>query len=118
MNMRIIRINFIHNAKIILLVFLLSGCTSWLPEPHHIDIQQGNIIKQETRDLLKPGMTKSKIRSLLGNAILQDPFHPDRWDYIYSLTSDTDKHANSRLTLFFKDEQLIKIDDSHFAPAE
>jgi len=118
MNMSTIRLQLTHNAKIIFLTLLLSGCTSWLPQPHRIDIQQGNIIRQESRDQLKPGMSKADVRAILGDAILQDPFHPDRWDYIYSLKSDTKEQTSSRLTLFFKDDLLTKIDGSHFVPAE
>ena len=101
-----------------LLAILLSGCTSWLPEPHHIDIHQGNVIKQETRDQLSLGMTKSDVRALLGNAMLQDPFHPNRWDYIFSLRSDTRELPNSRLTLYFKDNELVEIDDKDFKSSE
>ena len=109
---------FSRSAAILVIAVLINACTTWLPEAHHIEIQQGNVIKQESRDLLQSGMTKQKVRSLLGNPILQDPYHPNRWDYIYRLKSDAIGAKSSRLTLFFEDDNLIRIDDTEFKPEE
>lgn len=109
---------FIRSATIIAIAVSTNACTTWLPEAHHIEIQQGNVIKQESRDSLQLGMTKQKVRSLLGNPILQDPYHPNRWDYIYRLKSDAVGAKSSRLTLFFEDDNLSRIDDTEFKAAE
>ena len=114
MHMKTIPRIFFRPTIITGLVLLLNACTSWLPEAHHIEIQQGNTIKQESRDRLQSGMTRQEIRTILGNPVLQDPYHPNRWDYIYRMKSDTKDVKASRLTLFFEDDRLIKIDDSDF----
>ena len=117
-HMRTIRINIFHASALLCITLLLNACASWLPEPHHIEIQQGNVIKQAERDALKPGMSKQEVQGMLGKAILRDPFHPDRWDYIYSMKSDTKKNLVSRLTVYFENNRLVSIDDSDFNPEE
>ena len=117
-HMRTIRINIFHVSALLLLATLLTACTSWLPDAHHIEIQQGNVIKQEDRDALKTGMSKREVQDILGKAVLRDPFHPDRWDYIYTMKSDDKPNATSRLTLHFENDQLVTIDDADFRPEE
>ena len=58
---------------------LASGCV------YRINIQQGNFLDQAAVDQVKPGMTRSQIRYLLGTPMVADPFAKDRWDYIYYL---------------------------------
>ena len=65
---------------------------------------------------MKTGMTKKEVQSILGVAILRDPFHPNRWDYIYSIRSETVQDRVSRLTVHFEDDRLITIDDAEFNP--
>jgi outer membrane protein assembly factor BamE len=35
---------------------------------------------------LRKGMTREQVRFVLGTPLLTDPFHADRWDYVYSYT--------------------------------
>ncbi len=79
---------------------------------HRIDIQQGNVITTDMVDELKIGMTKRQVRFVMGTPMLQDPFHPQRWDYIFTLQpGDTRKITESvRVTVYFKQDELIKID--------
>ena len=112
--MKTIRLIIFRSSFFTGLILLLNACTTWLPEAHHIEIQQGNVIKQEARDRLQAGMSKQNVRTILGNPVLQDPYHPNRWDYIYRIKSDKKGEKASRLTLFFKDNKLIKIDDTDF----
>ena len=100
----------------IIFIILLSACTSWLPEAHHIEIQQGNFITQTERDQLELGMSKEEVKEIIGKAILHDPYHPHRWDYIYTMKSEVKVNRVSRLTVYFEDEQLVAIDDSKFDP--
>ena len=93
------------------LVFTLSAC-----EPHRIDVQQGNKIKPDTLKKLKIGMSRKQVLFVLGTPLLKDPFHQDRWDYIYYLKPGNKTVKQSRVTLYFKKNKLIKIDDSKYAP--
>ncbi len=53
--------------------------------PYRIDIVQGNVVTHEQAALLKPGLTRLQVRDVLGTPLLTDPFHADRWDYIFTL---------------------------------
>jgi outer membrane protein assembly factor BamE len=91
------------------LLSLLPGCRSW-NIPYRIDVEQGNVIEQEQLDQLRPGMTKRQVAFLLGSPLLEDPFHPNRWDYFHSLETGTGTRWETKLALFFDDAgQLQRI---------
>ena len=105
---------------------LLSGCTSLkeagnaipdalnrLPLIHRPDIQQGNVVTQEAIDRLKPGMSKSQVRYILGTPMLVDAFHQDRWDYYYSMQKGREEPIQERAALFFSDDRLIRIEGDY-----
>ena len=48
-------------------------------------IAQGNLLRQDDVDQVEVGMTRSQVRFLLGTPMIDDPFHADRWDYVYYL---------------------------------
>ena len=62
-------------SGLVLTCSLISGCTSWLPEAHKLDITQGNAIKRETLDKVQVGMNMEEIQTILGTPTLKDPFH-------------------------------------------
>ena len=105
-----------HKLTLIILASLLalSGCTSLLPEPHKLDIQQGNRIKQEDISKLKLGMTGKQVKFILGTPLLRDGFHSNRWDYIDYLKPGKGDARQSRLSLIFDNDSLISIDDSQY----
>jgi outer membrane protein assembly factor BamE len=102
--------------SLLLFCGLLSGCASWLPDAHRPDLTQGNAIKQEDLAKLRPGMDKAKVVEIIGNPTLLDPFHADRWDYIYRYIPGHGKAEESRLTLFFDGDILKSIDKSGYKP--
>jgi outer membrane protein assembly factor BamE len=99
---------------VFVMLFTLSACEYLLPEPHKIDIQQGNQLKQEDVEKLYTGMSRNDVIGLLGKPLIEDPFHPDRLDYVYRLKPGKGKLKKSRLTLYFKDNALIRIDSKEF----
>lgn len=103
--------NLIFIISLLVAMLITAGC-----QPHRIDIQQGNRIKPETLAQLKPGMTRSQVIFLLGTPLLQDPFHKDRWDYIYYLKPGNKEVRQSRVTLYFDGDTLSRIDDSGYQP--
>ena len=60
-------------------------------------------------DRLKPGMTKSQVNFVLGNAVIDDPLEVDRWDYVYSIQLPNGSVIRKILSVYFIDEHL-----SHF----
>ena len=93
---------------------LLGACAEWLPEPHKLDLQQGNTIKLEQLEAIEIGMTKAEVRKIMGSPMLSDPFHNQRWDYIYRFIPNKGFVRKSLLTLYFEDEVLVKIDDTEY----
>ena len=83
---------------------LLAACAtkpSFINE-YKIDIQQGNVLKQEMVAQLKPGQTRDQVRFLLGTPMISDVFHQQRWDYVYSYMSGRTREVEMRkLTVFF-----------------
>lgn len=94
-------------------LFLAACSTTQLPiSPHKIDVQQGNVIDREVLEKLKPGLTRSQVRFLLGTPLVVDPFRDNRWDYVYNYRSSGKLTAQKRLTLFFDRDVLNRIETS------
>ncbi|MBI5450043.1 MAG: outer membrane protein assembly factor BamE [Gammaproteobacteria bacterium] len=97
--------------KILILILavgtlLQGGCAIHTPE-----IQQGNIIDDKAVATLRPGMTRSQVRFVLGNPALKDPFHANRWDYIYTLDTGIKGQPPQRrhLAVFFTADTLERF---------
>jgi len=97
---------------ILLPVFtVLSACGSWwLPRPHKIDIQQGNLLSTETVSQIEVGMSKTQVRSLLGASITSNQINPDRWEYIYSINRSGEKPEVQRLSLEFQNDKVASLE--------
>ena len=96
------------------LVLSLAGCGAEggrkLPGVYRPDIQQGNIIEQDMLDRLKPGMDKNQVKFIMGTPAVADPFHSNRWDYVYSYSKGGARREQRHLTLYFEDDKLAYID--------
>ena len=96
---------------VLLLAVLSASCTSTLPslKPYHLDIQQGNVVTSKMMLQLKPGMTKSQVRYVMGTPLLQDSFHQDRWDYLYQMSKGGKLVERRRVILEFKNDGLASV---------
>ena len=90
-----------------LLPAVLAGC---MLTPHRIDIQQGNYVDQEMVAKLKPDMTRSQVRFILGTPLVADVFHPNRWDYVYLTGKAGEVRRQRRITAVFDGDKLKHID--------
>lgn len=93
----------------------LVGCGGWSNpveriSPYKVDIQQGNAVSQEMLARLKPGMTPSQVRFVLGTPLLVDPFRANRWDYVYRLVKAGKLVEQRRVTVVFEDDRLKAIE--------
>lgn len=95
-----------RGALLIVASLYLAGCAIY-----KVDIPQGNVLTAEMRENLKPGMTKRQVRYVLGSPAVIDPFHPERWDYIYSLRKGSGEFQQERLSLTFSEDRLLRIED-------
>ncbi len=86
----------------------LAGCT--IPGVYKIDIQQGNVVTQDMIDQLRPGMTRRQVRFVMGSPLITDTFHPDRWDYLYSIKPGGGERLQERVSLVFdRNDQLVGL---------
>ena len=81
-----------------------TGCV------YRANIAQGNLIKQEDLDQAEVGMTRVQIRFLLGTPMIDDPFHKDRWDYVYYLKiGRKDAAAKRWVSVIFTEDRVSEI---------
>lgn len=92
---------------------LLGGCGNFgsmdFPGVYKISIPQGNIITQDMVDQLRPGMTKRQVIFVMGTPLVRDPYHQDRWDYVYNFQPGGGERGQERLSVVFEDDQLVSI---------
>ena len=100
-------------------ILILNGCATPdlnTPIVYKMEIQQGNEIDSEMLLKLKPGMTKSQVKFILGTPLIADSFHKDRWDYLYVInTYDSTKNKlgfteRRHVVLNFEKELLNSIE--------
>lgn len=89
--------------------FSLCGCQSKLLTVYKIDVQQGNAVEAETVEKIKLGMSKEQVHFALGTPLINDSFHPDRWDYIYLFIPGYGETQRRQLTLLFDRDEVIDI---------
>ena len=108
--------------QLIVLSLMLAACSSFtLPTlssitPHKIDVQQGNLITPELREQVKVGMSRTLVRSIMGTPLVNDPFHTNRWDYVYRLEQKGKLVEQQHMVLYFKDDVVIRVDDDGMPP--
>ncbi|HET9700417.1 MAG TPA: outer membrane protein assembly factor BamE [Burkholderiales bacterium] len=105
-------------AAILLLALGIAACAppDWLT-PYRVEVNQGNYVTQDMVSKLRPGMTKTQVRFVLGTSLLNDPFHKDRWDYIYVLQKDERIIQRRVLTVIFVDDKLQRVEGDVVAAA-
>jgi outer membrane protein assembly factor BamE len=90
----------------LLLVLALVGCVT----PYRTDLQQGNVVTPDMVEKLRPGMTRSQVRFVLGTPLVTDPFHPNRWDYVYLYRQPDGKEERRQLTIVFDKDTVKQIE--------
>jgi outer membrane protein assembly factor BamE len=98
----------------ILLALLCVACGNYsanVPtiKPYKMDIQQGNVVTPKMMMQLRPGMTKSQVRFIMGTPLLVDSFHSDRWDYFYQMRKDGKIIEQRRIILDFEGDNLAHV---------
>ena len=88
----------------IIVTLTVSACSVY-----KMEVQQGNALSNETVSQLRPGMSKTEVTTLLGNPLLNDSFHKDRWDYVYFSNKKGKEALRKNLTLFFRNGQLTQV---------
>lgn len=89
----------------------LAGCGAKeaILKPYKLEIQQGNVVTSKMLLQLRPGMTKSQVRFIMGTPLIVDSFHDDRWDYFYQLRQGGKIVQQRRVILDFDKELLAHV---------
>lgn len=85
----------------------LSACVNF---PYKAPIQQGNLIEESRIGLIREGMSRNEIANAVGSPILQDVFHADRWDYIYTIQKHYQSHDQRRITVWFTNDIATRVE--------
>lgn len=105
--------NILRLSVIVLTALALTACV------YRIDIQQGNLLKDEDISQVEVGMTRSQVQFLLGTPMVADSFHRDRWDYAYYLRRGRSEDLDRRwLIVRFENDRVASIErDVELQPA-
>ena len=71
---------------------------------------QGNVVTQEVMAQIQPGLGRMQVREILGTPLLADPFHTDRWDYVFTIRRQGVPDQQRRVTVFFKNDVVDRFD--------
>jgi outer membrane protein assembly factor BamE len=93
-----------------LFAVLVFGALSGCYPGYRMDVEQGNVVTPGQRAQLQLGMDQREAQFILGSPLIKDPFHANRWDYVYTLRDGaTGIVDQQRLSLFFENDLLIDI---------
>lgn len=109
-----ISMNRLFSLIILIVLLQTTACTRGdgeykLPGVYRINIQQGNIVDQSMIDRLKPGMPKRQVKIIMGTPTLDDTFHPNRWDYVYTYSFAGRRRTQRHLTVHFENDKLAYL---------
>ncbi len=113
-------------ASVAPLCLALAGCQSLQTSesflgvitPYKVEVVQGNVVTSEQVALVKPGLTRAQVRDVLGSPLLTDPFHADRWDYVFTIRRQGAAPQLRRVVVRFKDDVLASIEGAADLPSE
>ena len=96
--------------------FMSDGLTQVIT-PYRIEIVQGNVITSEQIALIKPGRSRAEVRDALGSPLIADPFHAQRWDYVFTLRRPGTEVQKRTVVVFF-DGDVVKSVEAAELPSE
>ena len=90
----------------------LVGCGSnfGFPGVYRINVEQGNVVTEDMVEQLRPGLNRRQVRYIMGTPLIEDSFHQDRWDYRYLLRNGNELLSETRLTLWFEEDELVRAE--------
>lgn len=92
-------------VPLLLAVCLIGACV------YRVDVQQGNYLEPETIEEVESGMTRSQVQFLLGTPMIADPFHANRWDYVYYFKPGKGRRVETRrFTVFFEGDAVTRVE--------
>lgn len=107
LNSQTLKANLGKGLGLSILALSLNGC-SYL-EPYKAPVVQGNVMNQESIELLQKGLNKNQVRQLLGPPTGENPFNDSHWEYTYYSTEKNAKtvQRSKHLVIQFDEYQLL-----------
>jgi outer membrane protein assembly factor BamE len=107
-------------------VLLLGACSSMSDgvadfagfiTPYRVEVVQGNVITREQLATVKPGQSREQVRQNLGAPLLADPFHGQRWDYVFLIRRQGTPSQQRSVVVSF-DGDVVKSVEAPELPSE
>jgi outer membrane protein assembly factor BamE len=94
------------------------GIVTKIFNPYRADVVQGNFISKEQLETVRPGMYKEQVRQSLGTPLLNDIYHPERWDYVFLYRAGNTGKVEERKVILYFDGLVLKKIDAQPLPTE
>jgi outer membrane protein assembly factor BamE len=96
----------------------LAGCSTIASDgsllgfitPYRMEVVQGNVVTQDMVAQLRPGLSGDQVRTLLGAPLLNDVFHANRWDYVFTIRRQGTAPQQRRVTVFFENDRVSRFE--------
>jgi outer membrane protein assembly factor BamE len=95
-----------------------TGRIGSIVSPYRTDVVQGNFVSKEQKEALKVGMPRNQVRDILGSPLVTSAFHADRWEYAFTILRQGQEPQQRKLTVFFKGDELTKVDSDELISEE
>ena len=104
---QVMKNKFSNIFYIFIATFLINSCSAL--SPYKVPILQGNIFEEEDIEKLSEGLSRDQVKFIFGTALIQDPFHSNRWDYYYSIQVGDVKKLMKVSSLYFSMMKVLLI---------
>lgn len=81
-----------------------------LVSPYRVEVVQGNVVTKEQLAIVKPGLTRDQVRQVLGAPLLADPFHGDRWDYVFLIRRQGTEPQQRAVVVHFSGDTVKSLE--------
>jgi outer membrane protein assembly factor BamE len=81
-----------------------------LVTPYKVEVVQGNFVSREQVEALKPGMSRTQVRDILGTPLVTSVFHANRWEYVFTLKRQGVPPQERKLTVFFNGDAMQRVE--------
>ena len=99
---------------------LLSGCTlvsrtmsegiTSVITPYKVEVVQGNVVTKEMLAQIHTGSSRTDVRDALGSPLLADPFHAERWDYVFTIKRQGTDPQKRSVVIWFDGDTVKSIE--------
>jgi outer membrane protein assembly factor BamE len=95
-----------------------SGRVAGLLTPYKAEVVQGNFVSKEQKEALQIGMQRAQVQDILGSPLVTSVFHADRWEYVFTIRRQGTEPQQRKLTVYFKGDELAKVDSDELISEE